>query len=63
MYFLDVESDVSMSVRPVVTGKTLEWLLACVDPKVLSQLGVYQELFTTMGANEITSLLMNALEI
>ena len=63
MYFLDVESDVAMSVRPVVTGKTLEWFLACVDPQVLSQLRIYQELFTTMGANEIASLLMNALEI
>ena len=63
MYFLDVESDVAMSVRPVVTGKTLEWFLARVDPQVLSQLRVYQELFTTMGANEIASLLMNALEI
>ena len=63
VYFLDVESDVAMSVRPVVTGKTLEWFLACVDPQVLSQLRVYQELFTTMGANEIASLLMNALEI
>ena len=63
MYFLDVESDVAMSVRPVVTGKTLEWFLARVDPQVLSQLRIYQELFTTMGANEIASLLMNALEI
>ena len=63
VYFLDVESDVAMSVRPVVTGKTLEWFLARVDPQVLSQLRVYQELFTTMGANEIASLLMNALEI
>ena len=63
MYFLDVESDVAMSVRPVVTGKTLEWFLARVDTQVLSQLRVYQELFTTMGANEIASLLMNALEI
>ena len=63
MYFLDVESDIAMSIRPVVTGKTLEWFLARVDPQVLSQLRVYQELFTTMGANEIASLLMNALEI